>query len=133
MAENYKAPIVKKTFKVLRLIARTPNGLTLSDLARELGIGKSTVHGIISALEEEGAIIRDPRTKKFALGVTLFELGRSAHARIDLKDAARPFMEELMAHIRESVFLGVRNLDHVTIIDIVESTHNLKITSPVGT
>ncbi|MGD8363739.1 MAG: IclR family transcriptional regulator [Desulfobacterales bacterium] len=133
MAENYKAPIVKKTFKVLRRIARTPNGLTLSDLARELGIGKSTVHGIISALEEEGAIIRDPRTKKFALGVTLFELGRSAHARIDLKDAARPFMEELMAHIRESVFLGVRNLDHVTIIDIVESTHNLKITSPVGT
>ncbi|MGD8955179.1 MAG: helix-turn-helix domain-containing protein, partial [Desulfobacterales bacterium] len=69
MAENYKAPIVKKTFKVLRRIARTPNGLTLSDLARELGIGKSTVHGIISALEEEGAIIRDPRTKKFALGV----------------------------------------------------------------
>ena len=133
MVNHYKAPIVKKAFKVLRLIARNPHGVTLSDLARELGIGKSTVHGIVSALEEEGAIMRDPLTKKFALGVTLFELGRSAHARIDLKDAARPFMEELMAHIQESVFLGVRNVDHVTILDIVESTQNLKITSPIGT
>ena len=133
MVNHYKAPIVKKAFKVLRLIARNPHGLTLSDVAQELGIGKSTVHGIVSALEEEGVIMRDPLTKKFALGVTLFELGRSAHARIDLKDAARPFMEELMAHIQESVFLGVRNVDHVTILDIVESTQNLKITSPIGT
>jgi DNA-binding IclR family transcriptional regulator len=77
--------------------------------------------------------MREPRTKKFTLGVTLVELGRSTHARIDLKDAARPFMEELMAQIQESVFLGVRNVDHVTVLDIVESTQNLKITSPVGT
>jgi DNA-binding IclR family transcriptional regulator len=133
MADNYKAPIVKKAFQVLRLIAKKPNGLTLSDVARELGIGKSTVHGIVSALEEEGALMREPRTKKFTLGVTLVELGRSTHARIDLKDAARPFMEELMAQIQESVFLGVRNVDHVTVLDIVESTQNLKITSPVGT
>jgi len=133
MVDNYKAPIVGKAFQVLRLIARKPDGLTLSDVARESGIGKSTVHGIVSALEEEGALMRDPRTKKFTLGVTVFELGRSAHARIDVKDAARPFMEELMAQIQESVFLGVRNLDHVTILDIVESSQNLKITSPVGT
>ena len=133
MVDQYKAPIVKKAFMVLRLIARNHHGLTLSELSRELRIGKSTIHGIVSALEEEGALIRDPLNKKFALGVTLFELGRSAHTRIDLKDAARPFMEELMAHIQESVFLGVRNDDHVTVLDIVESTQNLKITSPVGT
>jgi DNA-binding IclR family transcriptional regulator len=133
MPYNYKAPIVGKAFQVLRLIARNPDGLTLSEVARELGIGKSTVHGIVSALEEEGALMRDLRTKKFTLGVTLVELGRSAHARIDLKDAARPFMEELMAQSHESVFLGVKNVDHITILDIVESTQNLKITSPVGT
>ena len=133
MADTYKAPIVGKAFQVLRLIARNPGGLTLSEVARELGIGKSTVHGIVSALLEEGALGRDLRTKKFTLGVTVIELGRSAHGRIDLKDAARPFMEKLMAQIQESVFLGVRNVDHVTILDIVESTRNLKITSPVGT
>jgi DNA-binding IclR family transcriptional regulator len=65
--------------------------------------------------------------------MTVFELGRSMRARIDLKDAARPFLEDLMTHTLETVFLGVRNRDHVTILDTVESTQNFKITSPVGT
>ena len=133
MTEKYKAPIVGKAFQVLRLISRNPQGLKLSHLARELGYGKSTVFGIASALEEAGAVIRDPRTKNYTLGLTLFELGRSAYARIDLKDVARPYLEDLMAKTRESVFLGVKNVDHVTILDIVESNQDLKITSPVGT
>ena len=132
MSEKYKAPIVGKAFQILRLVARNPRGIRLSQLARELGFGKSTVYGIASALEEVGAVFRDPRTKKYTLGVTLFELGRSAVTRIDLKDVARPFLEGLMADTRESVVLGVRNVDRVTVLDMVESNQDLKITSPVG-
>ena len=50
-----------------------------------------------------------------------------------MKDAARPYLEDLMNQTRESVFLGVQNIDRVTILDIVESNQDLKITSPVGT
>ena len=85
------------------------------------------------ALEELGAIARSADPRRFRLGPTLFELGRQAYSRIDVKDVARPFMEQLMHKTRESVFLGIRNLDHVTILDIVESTNDLKITSPIGT
>ena len=133
MAEKYQAPIVKKAFQILRLISDTDRGLKISELSRNLGISKSTVHGITTALEELGAIIRDPLTKRFALGFTLFELGRAAYSRIDIKDLAKPFMEELMEKTQESVFLGVRNGKHVTVLDIVESMHDLKITSPIGT
>jgi DNA-binding IclR family transcriptional regulator len=41
-------------------------------------------------------------------------------------------MEELMRKTRQSVFLGMRSHDRVSIIDIVESTQDLKITAPVG-
>jgi len=133
MAEKYQAPIVKKAFQILRLISETDKGLKISELSRDLGISKSTVHGITTALEELGAITRDPLTKGFTLGFTLFELGRSAYSRIDIKDLARPFMEDLMEKTQESVFLGVRNGEHVTVLDIVESMHDLKITSPIGT
>jgi DNA-binding IclR family transcriptional regulator len=132
MNERYKAPIVKKAFQILRLISKNEQGMKISELSTSLGISKSTVHGITASLEELGAIIRDPLTKRYALGFTLFELGRAAYARIDVKDLARPFMEELMAKTQESVFLGVRNVNHVTILDIVESMNELKITSPIG-
>ncbi len=105
----------------------------VSEIAIDLKIAKSTVHGITSALEELGAIIRNPSTKRYTLGLTLFELGRSAYSHIDQKDLARPVMERLMERTQESVFLGALNWDHVTILDIVESRHDLKITSPVGT
>jgi DNA-binding IclR family transcriptional regulator len=133
MVEKYTAPTVGKTFRILQSIARNPQGQTLSELSQQLGISKSTVHGISAALEELGAINRAPDSRRFHLGTTLFELGRAAFARIDIKEIARPHMEQLMRKTRESVFLGIRNRDHVTILDTVESTNDLKITSPIGT
>ncbi|NNL42958.1 MAG: IclR family transcriptional regulator [Desulfobacterales bacterium] len=133
MTEKYQAPIVKKAFQILRLISDTDRGLKMSELSRDLGISKSTVHGITTALEELGAITRNPLTKKFALGFTLLELGRSVYSKTDIKDLARPFMEDLMEKTEESVFLGVGNGEHVTVLDIVESFKDLKITSPIGT
>ena len=105
----------------------------ITELANSLEMSKGTVHGIISALEDSGAIMRDPVTKKYTLGVTLFELGKLAYSQIDLKTLARPVMEELMERTEESVYVGVMNGDHITILDIVESSQDLKITSPKGT
>ena len=133
MSEPYQAPSVKKAFQILRLIADSVQGLGISELAKDLGISKGTVHGITTALEQLGVIKRDPETKRYSLGLTLFELGRLAYAQVDLKELARPVMEDLMEKTQESVFLGVLNGDHVTILDVVESRQDLKITSPVGT
>jgi DNA-binding IclR family transcriptional regulator len=129
----YSAPSVKKAFKILHLIADVSTGLGISDLAKQLKIGKSTVHGITAALEEMGAVIRDPTRKKYRVGHTLLELGRKAYAKMDLKDVARKPMERLMEEVGETVFLGVLNGDHVTILDVVESPNEMKITSPPGT
>jgi IclR family KDG regulon transcriptional repressor len=128
----YQAPTVKKAFQILDLVAKRDRRLTISKLSRELGISKSTVCGITKALEGIGAVVRDNKTKRYSLGLTLFELGRKAYARIDMRDIVRPIMEDLMRSTRQSVFLGMRSGDHISIIDIVESTRDLKITAHIG-
>lgn len=133
MSKRYQAPSVKKAFQILKNISDANRGLGVSELSKDLGISKSTVHGITSALEELGVIIKDPLTKRYKLGFTLFELGRLAYSNVDIRAVARPVMDDLMKTTDSSVFLGVFSLDHVTILDIVESGHDLKITSPVGT
>ena len=127
------APSVKKAFEILKAISSSRKGAGVNKIARDLKMAKSTVHGITSILEDIGAIMRDPLTKRYTLGLTLFELGRLAYSQIDLKDLARPIMEELMEKTQESVFLGVLNGERVTILDIIESRQDLKITSPIGT
>ena len=131
--KKYGAPSVKKAFAILSAISSSREGLGVSDLAKNLKMAKSTVHGMTSALEELGAVMRDPLSKKYKLGFTLLEIGRSAYTQIDLRTSARPVMEDLMEKTRTSVFLGIMNWDHVTILDIVESRQDLKITAPVGT
>ena len=129
----YQAPTVKKAFQILELVAGEDKYLTISDLSRELGLNKSTVHGITRALEEVGALYRDKKSKRYTLGTALFELVKAGYSRIDLKDTARPVMEKLMRSTGQSVFLGIRSGNHVSIIDVVESIQDLKITSPIGT
>ena len=130
--KKYGAPSVKKAFAILNAIASSRQGLGVSELAKKLKMAKSTVHGMTSALEELGAVMRHPRTKKYKLGFTLLEIGRSAYSQIDLKTAARPVTEDLMEKTRTSIFLGILNWDHVTILDIVEARQDLNITAPVG-
>ena len=132
MTRNYKAPAVKKAFQILRQISDAGQGVGISELAKKLGMSKGTVHGITSILEELGAIVRDPSTKKYEPGLTLIELGRQAYSQIDLRQMARKVMEELMEKIQETVLLGMRNGRNITILDIVECRHDLKITSPIG-
>ena len=104
----------------------------MSELAKNLKMAKSTVHGMTSALEELGAVMREPVSKKYKLGFTLLEIGRSAYSQIDLTTSSRPITEKLMEKSRTSIFLGILNWDQVTILDIVESRQGLNITAPVG-
>ncbi|MBW1716257.1 MAG: IclR family transcriptional regulator [Deltaproteobacteria bacterium] len=131
--KRYGAPSVKKAFEILGVLSSSKEGLGVSEIARGLNMAKSTVHGMTSTLEELGAVMRDPQTKRYRLGHTLFELGRLTYSQIDLKTLARSIMEELMEKTQTSVFLGILNWDHVTVLDIVESRQDLKITAPIGT
>ena len=132
MMKKYGAPSVKKAFAILSAISSSRDGLGVSELAKNLKMAKSTVHGMTSALEELGAVMREPLTKKYKLGFTLLEIGRSAYSQIDLKTSSRPVTEELMEKTRTSVFLGILNWGQVTILDIVESRQDLSITAPAG-
>jgi IclR family transcriptional regulator, KDG regulon repressor len=130
---TYSAPSVKKAFNILHAIADASAGLGVSELAKTLKIGKSTVHGITSALEELGVLARDPVHKKYNVGYTLLELARKAYHKMELAEVAKIPMERLMEEVGETVLLGILNGDHVTILSMVESQNELKITSPPGT
>ncbi len=135
MNNKYLAPSVKKAFDILKVISSSRGGIRLNEIAKALDIAKSTVHGIIAMLEEVGAVRKDASTRKYELGITLFELGKKAYSQINLREVARPILENLMTSVQETVFLGIINADkeRILVLDVVECSHDMKITSPVGT
>lgn len=89
MSSGYRVPAVVSTVKVLRELRRLGDGgATQSELVRATGLSKSTMHNLLSTLEEERIVSRDGRTREYRLGPALITLGAAASGQTRLIDIA---------------------------------------------
>ncbi|MHB8110204.1 MAG: IclR family transcriptional regulator [Syntrophorhabdaceae bacterium] len=129
----YSAPVIKKTFEVLQLVVDSKRPLGVTEIARTLALSKSTVFGILKALQEGNLIVKSKATKRYAVGEELFKIAKRVLQGGELSAIARPFLEKLVEEVDETVFLCVREDISVKVIDTIETRKKLKISSPVGT
>jgi len=80
-----------------------------ADLARKLGMSKTTAHRLVQALKSRGYL--SVTNDGFGLGPKLLELGVMATEQIDFVRVARPFMEKLSDETGFCVFVGKREDD----------------------
>lgn len=114
---------LKKVFLLLDAFTIEAPEWTLADLSRRLEIPKPTVHHIMMTLMEGGWIDRNAETKRFRLGMRLWEKGCLAIRQVGLRDVARPFVEALVRECGETVrvcILDVVDPHWVIYIDCVE-------------
>jgi DNA-binding IclR family transcriptional regulator len=128
----YSAPIVSKAIRIIDAIVASGSNKGISEIASELSLAKSTTHGILTALEESGWVLRDPVSRKYTCGYKLKELGLNAQVKLPLVSVARPFLEELSAQVNEDVFMGVIAAGRILVIDQVESSTELKVARRPG-
>ncbi len=91
-----------------------------AEVARELGVHRSTALRLLGTLERHALVERDPRTAKYRLGRRLPQLARVVSGELDLRHVARPVCEALAASCGETVTLDV--LDGDEIVPIEQST-----------
>lgn len=103
--------------------------LTLSQLGRRSGLPLSTVHRLVTELEQWRALVRDP-AGGYRVGLRLWEVGQLAPGR--LRDVAHPWLQELFERTRENVHLAVRDGTEVLYVDKVCGRRAVPIVSRVG-
>jgi DNA-binding IclR family transcriptional regulator len=128
----YNAPILKKAVEIIKLIVKEHSPLGVTDIARSLSISKSTTFGILKSLEEESFLAKDPSSKKYSTGSTLFELSKKILRTTDVAVVGRPHLERLLEAVDETIFLGIREDEAVKVIDILEPQKEIKISSSLG-
>lgn len=94
--------------------------LGVSDVARRLGIAKSTAHRLLQTLCSRNFIEQDPQTGLYRLGLHLYELGHLAQARNTMRHAALPHMQHIARLSGHSVNLGVPDGADVVFIERIE-------------
>src|SRR5205085_3366912 len=98
--DRYRVQSVERAFALLEALAETgPDGMTLSDLGRSLGVSKSTAYAILQTLLA-GGFVADSGTgmsRRYRLGMALARLGDVVVSQIALRDVAMPGMRSLTA------------------------------------
>ena len=120
---------VHATLAVLDLLATQPL-LGLSEISRELGLAKSTLHRILAVLVERGWAVRDPEGR-FVLGIRALRLGSSS-ADLPIVTAFRTVAAEFLTMHDETIMLAVLDGGESLFLAIEETSQPIRLVTHVG-
>jgi len=98
--------IGEKILAVVQLIA-TEGELPFAEIGSRLGLSKASTHRAISTLREAGWIVEVPETRRYRLGLSLWELGRRAVDQVPAFALGFPVMQALSTRLGAGVNLSV--------------------------
>ncbi len=122
---------VDRAFDVLSCLA-DGEGMSLSEISKELQQSAATIYRILSTLEARKAVEMDPATQEWFIGPASFQLGSAFLRRTDVVERARPLMRELMEETGETANLGIEIRNEVMFISQVETHENIRAFFPPG-
>lgn len=126
------AQVVDRVVDILEAFTRLGPELGVSDISRALGLKKATTHRLLASLRRRGIVAQDAATRRYRLGMKLWELGQMATTQVDWLERVRPHLQQLTDRVGETTHLAVLNDGQVLYVDKVESTRSLRMPSQVG-
>jgi len=103
------------------LCAFTPDrpALGISELARRLGLTRSTTHRYVATLAKLGYLYQEEETRKYRLGARVLDLGFSVLGSLELREIAAPHLHRLTEATGHTSNLAIRDDTDVILIDRV--------------
>jgi IclR family transcriptional regulator, KDG regulon repressor len=129
------ADAVKSADRVLRtfeLLTDHPSGLTLTEICNELELPKSSAHSLLTTMESRGFLTQDPLSRRYRIGIRLWQAAQGYLIVGDIDQSARPFMEALRDEFNETVQLAVLDGADNVYIGKVDPDQQLRLESRVG-
>jgi DNA-binding IclR family transcriptional regulator len=103
--------------RVLRLLADEPRGVTMTELARRVGVNRTVAYRLVATLVEFGLARRDDEGRVY-VGVGVIELARAIEPL--LRDQARPILRKLAEDVGATAHLTVAEGDEALAIAVIE-------------
>ena len=130
MSQSVRA--VERALDILLCFSKDKPELSLTEIAEQAGMNKSTIHRLLATLEKKRFITRDKATGIYQLGFLFVELSSVMLQNLDVRRWALPYLQQLSEQSGETVDLAVLNNGHVVYLQVVESSQRIKIAAAVG-
>ena len=103
--------------RVLRVLAESPEGLTVTELSNRLQVNRTVVYRLISTLEQHGLVRRDARSRLF-VGLGVLHLASGVQPL--LRDLAMPVLRGLAESLGSTAHLTVADGEEALALAVVE-------------
>ena len=130
-ATRYSAPALEKGLDIIERLADHPEGLSLAELAKELGRTTAEIFRMVVTLETRGYLLA--AGDRYVLSLLLFQLAHRHQPVRSLVSTALPLMTQLAKQAGQSFHLCVYQKGRVLIVAGVESPERWGFALKVGT
>ncbi len=122
----------ERALGILELLSGRSEGMTLSEIASELAIPLSSLHGILRLLVARHYLAAPDVRRRYQVGAKVLELGAGYLSGSGLYAEARRLMRDLAETTQETVQLAVLEGSHVLYLDTIDGRHAVRMISPIG-
>jgi IclR family transcriptional regulator, KDG regulon repressor len=129
---RYTLLTLVKGLAALEALEALDEGLTLTELSRRLKESQTVVFRVLKTLEEHGYVQHDSVSRRYTLGLRIWEMGAKAVGRTGLVEAARPVLKWLAAVTGQTSGLVVLRGTDVLYMDIREGREALRFHAEPG-
>ncbi|HEY1151850.1 MAG TPA: IclR family transcriptional regulator [Pseudoduganella sp.] len=129
--DRYFITALARGLEVLSCFRSADKELTNQQIAERCGLPKSTVTRFTYTLTKLGYLVQD-ETGRFGLGTATLGLGSAMLSRLDIRQMARPMMQELADFSGTTVSIAVRDRLSMICVEVCRSSAALSMSLQVG-
>lgn len=122
--------VIARAASVLRALENRPEGLSLGQIAKEVGLARSTVQRIVAALQAEDFLAEAQPGRGVRIGTGLARIAASVGA--NTTELLRPHLTGLSEQVEETVDLSILSGGSVVFVDQIPGRRRLIALSAVG-
>jgi len=119
---------VERAVAVLNILAEHPSGLSLADLARVSDVPMTTLHRLLGVLRQS-TLVGETAAGRYVVGSGAVVLARGFLDGLDLREAARPAMADVVSRTSETCHLGILASVHIVYIEKIDSPQPVRMYS----
>jgi IclR family KDG regulon transcriptional repressor len=123
---------VQRAIDILNLFKSQSPELGTTEIARTLGLHKSTTASLVYTLEANGFLSQNPTTRKYHLGFKVVERAFAMLDQIEVRQIAYPHLQALRNEWNETVNLAVLDGSEVVFVERMLGTKALGMRSEIG-
>lgn len=127
-----RSSTLQKSLLVLEAIIDQPQSVGLPDLANRLGMSRSSMHRVLTQLQEEGLVVKVPNRDRFAIGARFSKLALNAMISSNKGFPIRAVIQKVVEEIEETVNLGVLSGRDFVYLERVECNRSPRIYLETG-